>query len=97
MPQKLVKPAYMDPTHSVDLFDSNRRNEFGGFFCVAAAISFDEVDSEWANYLHVSFGIAPKCIGCGKNEVDVLGNICADCGKQADEGYESYLAEAAKC
>lgn len=93
MPQKLVKPALMDPIHSVSVFDAARLNEFGELYCVGAAISQDEIDWYWDNYLQQEFGIAPKCIGCGKNGVSLPGDICDTCGKQADEGYEAYLKE----
>lgn len=93
MPQKLVKPALMDPIYSVSVFDATRKNEFGEPYCVGAAISQDEVECCWADYLQQEFGIAPKCIGCGKNEVALFGDICDTCGKQADEGYEAYLKD----
>ena len=33
--KKLVKPAYEDPHHSVDVFDADRHNQWGDLYCVA--------------------------------------------------------------
>jgi hypothetical protein len=49
--RKGVKPAYQDPDNSVDLFDIDRKNEFGEMYCVAPAILEREVDQCWKNYV----------------------------------------------
>ena len=51
-PRKGVRPAAMDPLNSVSVFDISRRNQFGGVYCVAAAVLPSEVDREWKNYLN---------------------------------------------
>ena len=51
MPRKLVKPAHDDPNNSVDLFDADRRNEFGEMYCVAPAILHQQVNNYWIGYL----------------------------------------------
>ena len=48
---KLVRPAHDDPHHSVDLFDADRRNRWGGLFCVAPAILPSQVEAAWRDYL----------------------------------------------
>jgi len=48
--KKIVKPAYGDPNHSVDLFDADRVNGFGEMFCVEPAILRSEVDFCWKRY-----------------------------------------------
>ena len=47
--RKLVKPSRMD-SEIVDLFDTDRLNEFGGPYCVAPGILPEEVDEWWASY-----------------------------------------------
>ena len=49
--RKLIKPAYDDPHNSVDLFDADRRNDFGEMYCVAPAILYSQVKEEWARYV----------------------------------------------
>ena len=49
--RQLVLPAHEDPHHSVDLFDRNRRNEFGDYACVAPAILYSQVRERWEAYL----------------------------------------------
>lgn len=49
--RKLIKPAYEDPDNSVDLFDADRKNEFGEKYCVAPAILLREADGIWNDYL----------------------------------------------
>ena len=51
MATQLVRVAYEDPEGSVDLFDAERRNEFGETYCVALAILSDQVPAYWAEYL----------------------------------------------
>ena len=48
--RRLVKPAYEDRENSVDLFDADRRNEFGEMYCVAPAIIYREVTEYWDRY-----------------------------------------------
>jgi hypothetical protein len=48
---KIVKPAFDDPQNSVDLFDGDRRNEFGEMYCVAPAILYCQVNDEWSRYV----------------------------------------------
>jgi len=50
-PVKQVRPSYMDPEGSVDVFDMARRNEEGSHCCVAAGILPEEVDRYWKDYL----------------------------------------------
>ena len=49
--RKIVKPAYLDPEYSVDVFDADYRNEFGGLYCVAPAILSSQVDETWNEYV----------------------------------------------
>jgi hypothetical protein len=56
--KKLVKPSLYDPVpehHSVDLFDSDRINEYGDMLCVASAILPVQADQYWNNYLKLSW------------------------------------------
>ena len=46
----VVKPSHEDQSNSVDVFDADRVNEFGGMYCVAPAIHFDQVDDAWDKY-----------------------------------------------
>lgn len=48
--RKFVKPSLSDPKHSVDLFDADLQNEFGGMLCVAPAIRWGQVDEYWRDY-----------------------------------------------
>ena len=55
--QYYLKPAAMDPKHSVSVMEHGRRNEFNEPYCVAAAVTRDEgqgmVDSrnaEWPGH-----------------------------------------------
>lgn len=48
--RKLVMPAHDDPHHSVDLFDADRRNQFGETYCIAPAILPSQVAQEWDRY-----------------------------------------------
>jgi hypothetical protein len=50
MARKVVKTSFMDPQHSVDLYDGDRKNEFGTMHCVAPAILPYQVDSFWEVY-----------------------------------------------
>jgi len=47
---KRVWPTFEDPDNSVDLFDANRANQFGGQHCVAPAILESQVEGEWIAY-----------------------------------------------
>jgi hypothetical protein len=49
--KKFVKPAFEDPDNSVDLFDSDRKNIFGGMYCVAPAILPRDINLVWNNYI----------------------------------------------
>jgi len=51
MPRKLINPAYEAPENSVDLFDADRKNEFGEMYCVAVAILHSQVGRYWKRYL----------------------------------------------
>jgi hypothetical protein len=51
MATMMVQPAIADPDNSVDLFDRDRVNEFGGPLCVAPAILCEQVDEYWEFYL----------------------------------------------
>jgi len=51
MVRKLVKPSHSDPHTSVDLFDADRKNDFGETYCVAPAILDNQVDEHWKWYL----------------------------------------------
>lgn len=48
--RKLVRPAHGDPHNSVDLFDADRKNQWGEMYCVAPAILSSQIESEWARY-----------------------------------------------
>jgi len=48
--KKVVKPAFGDPRHSVDLFDADRKNDRGEMYCVAPAILWSRVREEWERY-----------------------------------------------
>lgn len=48
--RKVVLPSKSDPRHSVDLFDADLQNEFGGMLCVAPAIRREQVDEYWRDY-----------------------------------------------
>ena len=50
-PLKLVRPAFLDAEHSVDLFDGNRLNDDGEMYCIAPAILPEQVDQYWELYL----------------------------------------------
>ena len=50
-PTPLVRPAYLDPEHSVDLFDANRLNDDDEMYCVAPAILPAQVDQYWELYV----------------------------------------------
>ncbi len=49
--RKHVLPSKSDPKHSVDLFDADLQNEFGGMLCVAPAILPEQVEEYWRNYV----------------------------------------------
>ena len=49
--KKFIKPAHDDPHNSWDLFDADRRNEFGGMYCIAPAILYSEVAWHWNRYV----------------------------------------------
>ena len=49
--EKIIKPSHCDPNNSVDLFDGDRKNEFGAMFCVAPAILREQVDYYWDEYI----------------------------------------------
>ncbi len=51
MARKLIKPAYDDPHNSIDLFDADRKNEFGEMYCVRPAILYSQADEYWTDYL----------------------------------------------
>lgn len=55
--KKVIKPAFMDPRNSVDLFDADRRNEFGEMFCVAPAILLHEVKEQWELYCKAPYSL----------------------------------------
>lgn len=50
-PKKIVHESAMDPVKSVDLFDGNRTNFYGGMYCVAAGILPSEVETYWQEYV----------------------------------------------
>lgn len=49
--KKIIKPAFEDPCNSVDLFDSDRENDFGEMFCIAPSILSSQIDFEWKQYV----------------------------------------------
>lgn len=50
--RKVVKPAHCDPENSVDLFDGDRKNEFGQMYCIAPGItSGEQVRNYWLGYI----------------------------------------------
>jgi len=49
--RKLVLPSASDSKHSVDLFDADMQNEFGGILCVATAILPSQADEYWKSYV----------------------------------------------
>ena len=49
--RKVIKPAHSDPDNSVDLFDGDRKNEFGKMYCVAPAIQYCQVNPYWLGYI----------------------------------------------
>jgi len=51
MARKLIKPSYADLDNSVDLFDADRKNEFGEMYCVAPSILPQQVNNYWIGYL----------------------------------------------
>lgn len=51
MARKLIKPAYEDPHNSIDLFDADRKNEFGEMYCISPAILPQQVNAYWIGYL----------------------------------------------
>lgn len=51
--RKVVKPSFM-AKNSVDLFDGDLIDEFGGMLCVAIAIQLDKVDEYWRDYVKKS-------------------------------------------
>ena len=57
----LVKPAREDPQNSVDLFDADRKNDFGETYCVAPAILRSEVAERWIRYEDEQ-GICQGCL-----------------------------------
>lgn len=46
----MIRPSHDDPHNSVDLFDRDRRNQWGEFWCVAPAILYSQVKEEWRRY-----------------------------------------------
>ena len=53
--RKIVKPAYGDPNHSVDLLDGDRKNKWGEMYCIAPAILPYQVTDEWERYCRQEF------------------------------------------
>lgn len=51
--RKVIKPAYMDPKNSVDLFDGDRLNQWGTMYCIAPAILSSEVAEYWKEYVEL--------------------------------------------
>lgn len=51
MAKMRIKPAKDDPKNSVDLFDTDRRNEWGEIYCVAPCILYFQVAERWQEYL----------------------------------------------
>lgn len=49
--RKLILPAHEDPCHSVDLFDADRRNQWGELYCIRPAVLLAQVEESWQNYL----------------------------------------------
>lgn len=47
----LILPAQEDPDHSVDVFDRDRRNEMGGYWCVAPSVLAYEALYCWDRYV----------------------------------------------
>lgn len=48
--KKVVRHSFM-AKNSVDLFDGDLIDEFGGMLCVAIAILPDQVDEYWRDYV----------------------------------------------
>lgn len=67
--RKLVKPAHDDPHHSVDLFGADRRNQWGGYACIAPAILPEQVEEHWRRYVREEREQAQsrlRCLGRGE-------------------------------
>lgn len=52
--RKLVLPSASDSKHSVDLFDADLTNEFGGMLCIAPAILPGQADQYWKDYVRIN-------------------------------------------
>jgi len=50
MTRMLVAPAFEELENSVDVFDADRKNSFGGLYCVAAVILLSQVEQAWDQY-----------------------------------------------
>lgn len=51
MPTMKLVPAHDDPYNSLDLLDTDRKNEYGGPYCVAPAILAEQAKMYWQDYL----------------------------------------------
>ena len=49
--KKVIYPTTVDSDNSVDLYDGDRKNEFGKMWCVASAISPRQIDKYWDWYV----------------------------------------------
>lgn len=52
--KKIIKPSHIDSENSVDLFDGDRLNAYGGVYCVAVSIRDIDVEPLWNAYVKLN-------------------------------------------